>query len=332
MSRTNTFTVSDIWELTEGGELIFEKEIGYVDYFNNVCSPIDKDIHPSFRLYKSSSGIVYGKDYRGLFEGNAISLIMEMYSLSFSEAIQKIVQDFKLNKENVLIKKDKNISKLIKIPKVFDVETMPFTDKHKKYMDRYHLDETYLNNEGDCYALKKWAKDKKIQKIEEGHYKFVYIYKNKEGKETGHYKILTLGKNVLKEEKWKTNVPNHWLWGLHKIPKDVKQLWVVKSNKDRFVLNKHFNLSCIAVQNEDPWILLKNNYELIEDICKNIIVCFGTDFQGWHASLLITTLTGWDYFNTDNNLLNYDVEDPADYVYKLSVKSLEKKLKLKNFI
>jgi hypothetical protein len=156
---------------------------------------------------------------------------------------------------------------------------------------------------------------------------------DKDGKETGKLKILSLGKNVDIKHKWRTNVPNHWLWYTHLINDECKDLWIVKSVKDANVLHKHFNLCSISVQNESSQILLENNYDYLESIKKRKIVNFGTDFQGWHESYVITYLTDWSYFNVPNSTYDhFNVEDVSDYVKYFGVNSLRTLLKQKNYL
>ena len=80
-----------------------------------------------------------------------------------------------------------------------------------------------------------------------------------------------------------------------------------------------------------PSGLIKSNYERIEEIADEKIVVYGSDFQGWHESLLITEYTGWSYFNTPNYLYKYDIEDPSDLVDQIGLEPLKQLLKNPNF-
>ena len=92
MSRSEIITAKDVLNITGGGEDIFRREIGNISYTQNVKSPFRKDDVPSFRLKRNSKGEVTGQDYGGnQWYGNAISLIMELYGLSFTEAIGESV-------------------------------------------------------------------------------------------------------------------------------------------------------------------------------------------------------------------------------------------------
>ena len=89
----------------------------------------------------------------------------------------------------------------------------------------------------------------------------------------------------------------------------------------------------MAVQNESSSIFLENNFETFEALNMKKVINFGSDFQGWHESYLITYLTGWEYFNTPNNVYNsFGIEDNSDYVSNFSIGALRDLLKKKKFI
>jgi hypothetical protein len=335
MSRTKIITTEDIWNITNGGEKIFQNEIGELSYTKHVKSPLrDDGSTPSFKLFKSSSGLTVGKDFGGSgWSGNGISLIMEKYSLSFQQAIDKIYKDFNGQTTSLSKIKFEKKEKKIKKEDFWEVQTKPFTDKHREYFDKLELDEKYLN-ENDVFALDKWAINKAIQHPVQGEqYSFVYFHRDIQGNLTNRYKILRLGKHLDPKLKWRTNVFNHLLWNTHKIPKDCETLWIVKSYKDCLLLQKHFGFNCIATNNESATILLENNYDFLENISKKKVICYGVDFQGWHESYLITYLTGWDYWNTPNNLYsNFELEDPSDVISNFGVNTLRNLLKKKGWL
>lgn len=335
MSRSEIITAKDVLNITNGGEDIFKREIGEISYTRNVKSPFRKDDNPSFKLKRNSKNEVVGQDYGGnQWFGGAISLIQELYGLSFTQAINRIWKDFNGNSTSLVKKQtETNHVPKKKEPLTFEFNDCRFTDNHKFYMDKYELDESFLNN-NDVWAIDKWAINKKIQKKTEGEYNFAYVPKDEKGNEIkGKLKILSLGPNVDDKHKWRTNVPNNFLWSTHTINPECKHLFIVKSVKDMNVLKKHFGLCCVSVQNESGLILLENNYDYLESLNMTKVICFGTDFQGWHQSLLITEYTGWSYFNVPNNVYdNFGVEDPSDYVANFSVKSLANLLKIKNYL
>lgn len=330
MSRKDVITTEDIWKITSRGEDVFKREIGEISYTKNVKSPFRKDDNPSFRLKRSVNNIVYGQDYGGFqWGGNAIELIQELYGLNFSEAINKIWKDFNgdsIRLEKKIFEAPKPVKK--SKPLIFEFTDCKFTDLHKKYMDKYKLDETYCNYR-DIWAVDKFAINKKVQKLTNGEYRFAYVPRDCNGKELeGKLKILSLGPSVLKENKWRTNVPNKFLWHCHTIPKDCKTLFVVKSVKDGAVLNKHYGLHCIELQSENAKIFLRNNVEITKSLAQNIVLCLGADDQAINTAEEIVKETGFDSFTIPRSLYqNFELEDTADYVANFSIKSLGNLLK-----
>lgn len=330
MSRSNIITTENIWNITNNGEKIFEREIGNISYNKNVSSPFRADQYESFKLKPNNNGIICGQDFGGNnWYGNGISLIMELYSLTFPQAIERIWKDFNGDGQTG-IKKIINSTKIIKKPLIFEFNDCRFTDNHKRYFDKYHLDENFLNSR-DVWAVDKWAIDKKIQIKISGEYNFAYVPKNENGNVIdGQLKILSLG--VDPKKKWKTNIFNTFLWHLHTIPKDCENLFIVKSVKDGCVLSK-LGLNCIETQNESAILLLQNNFDKIENLAKNKIVAYGSDFQAYHQSYLLTYVTGWKHFNVDNELEEkFGIDDFAEYVMHFSENSLRNKLKAKKYL
>lgn len=323
-------TANDILYHTDNGRHIFEKELGKIP---NKCisSPLRNDKNPSFNIFLSNSNIWCYKDFSNNEIGNAITFISKLYNLSYAQSIEKLAQDFGLKNDNKIynkIVKPVVSEQIIKKELIIDWDVQPFTKEGHKYWNQYGITEEFAN-ENDVYQVKVYAINKKIIKPTDKEIRFVYAHRDINGKETNKCKILHL--NVSKEKKWKTNVPNHWLWRTHKINKDCKDIFIVKSIKDSLVL-ANLGLCTIATQNESANILLENNYEWLESLDMNKIVCYGSDFQAWHESYLITYLTGWKYFNTPNTLNKYNIVDTADYYKEFGKNSLNKLLKQKGYV
>jgi hypothetical protein len=252
--------------------------------------------------------------------GNVISFISKLHNLTYKEAIDYI------NGMKIVYSKQPIVNKKEKKPLVVDWVEQKFTDQHKRYFDNYELDETFLNSR-DIWALKTLAINKRIQKFPDYQFKFAYY-----AKDLDQIKVLTLGKEVSKDEKWRSyNIPNTYLWDYWRYKDSpCENLFVVKSNKDGAVLAK-LGKCAIELQSEDAKIFLENNVEKVKQICKNPIICTGTDEQGFNTSLNITKSTGFRWFNTKKKYLRmYDVKDVSDLVSVFSLKKLEQELKDKN--
>ena len=250
---------------------------------------------------------------------NVIGFVAKSHNITYAEAI-KYIQNLKID-----FNKTVNIKKKEVKPLIVDWVEQEFTDKHKQYFEDYELDESFLNSR-DIWALKTIALNKRIQKFPDYQFKFAYF-----AKDLNQIKVLTLGKEVSKDEKWRSyNIPNTYLWNYWRY-KDVKcdNLFVVKSNKDGAVLAK-IGRCAIELQSEDAKVFLENNVEKVKLICNNPIICTGTDEQGFNTSLNITKSTGFRWFNTKKKYLNkYEINDVAGLVQVFSIKKLEEEHKIK---
>lgn len=322
MSRSEVITSEDVMKWTDNGRLVFERELGHIPK-KAINSPLRSDKNPSFTVFQSNSGIWCYKDFSNDDSSNAIKFIQERYNLSFNKALEYIYNNLGCkNQEIVGITQHKAPKKGVTI----DYSVIPFTSKHKAYFDQYGLPEDYLNK-NDVWAIDKYAINKKVIKIPDNQYCFVY-----EAKDIGKCKILTLGEDV--KSKWINSAPNTYLWGYNELKnKKCDELWLNKSWKDALVMKYHFNKCSIALQNEDAKIYLNNNIEKVENISDNIILALGTDDQGKTQSIKISKERGYKWFNIPNALYeNYNLEDVSDYLSQFSVKSLANLLKIKKML
>jgi hypothetical protein len=311
--------------LTEGGRDIFERELGSIPS-GLFHSPLrDDKTKPSFAIYPYQNIWVF-KDQGGDGEsGNAIQFIQKRYNLLFHEAKEKILVDMGLREKRREYNPIKsNFSRKIPIKDSVQIDwaSRDYTDKHINYMKKYDLPVDYLESQ-NIFALKELALNKKEFKILPEWYGFVYHEPSLD-----KCKVLLLGENT--PWKWRNEVPNSHIWYLDQYKKSDR-LWIVKSTKDRSVLNRHFGFDAAAVQNESAKIFL-NNTERIDKIAKEVVIFFGTDPQGKDQSIQITKAKGYKWFNTPNYTLKYGVEDVSDYVDEFSVSLLEKELIKKGFL
>lgn len=298
---------------------IYEYEIGDLKRKGNnyvALCPLHGENTPSFNI--NSNHPYLFKCFGCSQTGNIISFVSKLYNISYSKAIEHILSlNIHTNKpvEHKKVKENK--------PLVVDWVEQKFTDKHKRYFGEYELDESFLNSR-DIWALKTLAINKRIQKFPEYQFKFAYY-----AKDLDQIKVLTLGKEVTKDEKWRSyNIPNTYIWNLWRYKENsCETLFVCKSVKDDSVFSKIGRCS-VSLQSEDAKIFLENNIENILKVSKNPIIVMGTDDQGFNTSLNITKTTKWKWFNVKKKYLKmYDCNDPAELVKVFSLKKLEQELK-----
>lgn len=320
--------IEDIFDNTDKGLDVFEKEIPNLTLTKNVRSPFHNDKTPSFRVKLSStSGLYIGIDYSTGKSYNAISFIQELYNLSYKEAIEKIAWEFKLSERKVekgnklSIKKDKILINSHSI--IYEFEEIRFKKRHHDYWNPGELYEDFLR-ENNIFAASKIANNRKVIKIPEDEMCFVYIPSDLD---YGKLKILRIGKNIKKENKWKSNINGDYIWNLWRYnDKKVDNLWILKSLKDEMVIKLLGKDTC-STQSENSFNL-NNRMSDILNICSNPIICFGSDKQGVNSCKIIQSKYNCRYYNTPKSCLP-EINDPFSYVSKFGLRQLERHINLK---
>lgn len=285
--------------------------------FKALCY-LHKERSASFNIFGNGAFKCYGCGASG---GSILDFIMLAGHLDLKGAMEFII---KSNNITAREKKDKIIAPPPKKePTLIEFNICKFQKRHKDYWNKYLLPESYLNSQ-NIFAIKALAYNKSVQNIKD---EAVFAYY---ADDVDRVKILRIGQNVTKQQKWRTNLQNDYIYYFPK--EKVERLFIAKSVKDRCVLHHHFGLNSCSPQNEDAIFLLQHNYDRLETIADKKTVVYGSDFQGWHESLLITEYTGWEYFNTENYMENIGVNDPASLIEQVGLEALKQLLIKKKFI
>lgn len=330
--RPKYITAEDVFQQTNGGLDVFKREIPDFSITQNVKNIfLYKDNNPSARIKQSSSsGLWLFKVYNsGGGYYNAIQFIQKRYNLGFKEAIDYIVQGMSLQPviehKPIVVKKKKSI--------FYEVETQPFTKQHTDYYCIGGLTEEFLNNEMDIFAVRKYAINKSVREPKKGEFMFVYIFRDENGNVVpGKMKFLTLGKNVDKKDKWRTNVDPWLFWYTYKI-KNSKLCAICKSNKDA-AITELSGITSIATTSEN-YFNIKTGLEKIlpnyEDV--DFLLIMGSDPQGSiDTSIPLSKEFNLKWFNIPKRFLTNDINDPFSYVFTYNMDSFKQLLKNKNYL
>lgn len=273
--------------------------------------PFHNERTPSFTVSEDGLFKCFGCGVGGK---GVISFIQKKENLEYVDAIKFLEKDINVvnlskNRQNTTRKTTS--SKII----TYDFVDMPFTSRHHKYFNEGELSESFVRSEGDIYAVKKFAVNKKVVSIPDDRYMFCYVHRDSNGNETGGLKFLTLGRNVPKEEKWRTNVPNSQLWYLYKYKnRDCNQIFISKSNKDALI-NMLSGRCAIATQSENATILSNNIPKLKKMFPETeFILNFGSDSQGTEQSQIVSKEHNLRWFNIPKKYLINGVNDPFEFV------------------
>ena len=336
MSRSNPskemITAEDVMLATSNGLDVFEREIGTIGN-KNISSPFRSDSNPSFRVKQSrSSGIWFYKDFGSEETGSCITFIETLYGLTFREAIDKIAWDFGINDKEIIAKRAA-IQPEIKMvkenkPILYEFEEMSFNKQHHAYWNAGELTETFLNA-NNVFAASKIAVNKKVIKVPDNEMCFVYV--PDDNNEKG-LKILRIGKTVLPQDKWRTNIPNSYLWNFKKYNESEFskfQLWVLKSRKDELVLNL-LGIDTISTQSENAEIL-DSNMERILPLAQDIVISYGSDADGVKKCKYVQKKHNTLYYNTPRSVLSV-ANDQFSFVANFGLRALENHIKSKHLL
>lgn len=320
MSRTRDKKVEQIKNLL-GDEIEIYKKFVHLQYNGNVFKglcPFHKEVSPSFTVFENGRYYCFGCGKNG---PNVVEFISQIRKISFESAFKLVENDL----ETIEKQYEERVKRVVvKSDNLIEFDDMLFTLKHAKYWDKYLLPERFLRKR-NVFAVKKLAFNKKVKKIDSDTIVFAYY-----AEDIDRVKLLFIGPKVKKEDKWKNNVPNIYLWNFPKTHQE--ELWIMKSRKDGLCMEFHFGKSHTDLQNESAAILLNNNLTKLNSISNKNILCLGSDKQARGEEKIIKKYTDWDSFYTPPNLLDRGVQDISDYISKFGVDSLENLLIKRNLI
>lgn len=254
------FTTKDLKEKTrldkdEILKVISEEDIfrKYIDYDFRLgelfLSPLRREKHPSFNIYRNRHGKVVYKDFSDT-GGNAIYFVMNRFNLDFYNALKKIVNDFQLDTLKIEDKgiQEQSITEIESEEKVkFFVTEKPFTEEELKYWKQYGITKEILNSYNVVSVLKLFKNEYLYWTTSESQPIFAYKFPR-----TGNIKIYRPFGN--KFSKWRTNANNDWdIQGYDQLPIKGKLIIFTKSMKDVMTLNS-LGYSAVATHAEGNYI------------------------------------------------------------------------------
>lgn len=292
---------------------IYERELNLSRKGNNYIGlcPLHGERSPSFNVNSNHPHLF--KCFGCGESGNVITFISKLHNMTYSEAIDYI------KGLKIVYSKQPTVNKP-KAELIVDWVTMPFQQRHKDYWDKYHLPESFLNENG-VFALKMYAIQKKIIPLHPTTAAFVYEHPS------GGCKILQIGDNIAR--KWTNTVKNNELWGFPK--EKCKQLWVQKSVKDMLVSKYHFQFCTTAIQSETHTII-DDNIDKLKTISDDIVLFWGNDPQSVKECTIAQQKYNLKYFNIPKYMYKNGVVDLADCVASYGINRVERELKKKGFL
>lgn len=220
-------------------EDIFRKYIAYeFKLGESFSSPLRiKDNNPNFNVYYNRyTGRVEYKDY-AYSQGTAFTFVMELFKLTFSQALNKIVKDFNLplgnntlNVTNTAQPSTIIVEPTIKERVSYVANTKSFTIKELQYWLDYGISKELLE-QYNVYSCSTIFKNKTLSFIStELQPIFIYYFPK-----TGNMKIYRPFSD--KKGKWRGNIESEKdVQGMDQLPEKGSLLIITKSLKDVMTL------------------------------------------------------------------------------------------------
>ena len=320
--KKRELSLDEILYLTSNGMDIYEKELRLKkdgEKYIGLC-PLHSEKTPSFTVFKDGNYCCFGCGNKG---SNAINLVMELFHLSFKEAIQKVKWDFNLTDkkvDNFFIKhlqEGKKEDRRIAI----DIKFEPFLnweDRHKQFWEVAQIPWEFASDK--IYAVNNaWIANSKVRI---GKNEVVWAYLADENK------VKLYFPERKKQERFRNNVPGNYLWGFNSA-KECEKLIVSKSVKDMIVLSYIFPC-VVATQNENAAIVDEVMKDKIESLSKDIYLSWGSDIQGTEQSILVTNKYNWNWCNPDKKFLPSN--DPYSLAKAYGIEEVKNMLKHKKLL
>lgn len=247
------------------GDLILNKAIP---------SPLREDKNPSFVFYRNKNNDITFFDFGTGKRGSAFDFVMELFNVSFYDAIEIIVSEFNLDNssKHAFSKSKATYQKEIKVK-----ERCSIGFKRRKFNKD---DILYWNSFGIKLKTLELFNVYPISYIFYGEYsfkadKYAYVYIEK----INDIPYIKIYQPYNKKTKWLSNMPMKVLFGYTRIPETGNLLIITKALKEIMSLYDTLGIPSIGVQQENV-IIKEEVLGILKKRFKKIITLFDNDKQG----------------------------------------------------
>lgn len=311
--KKKPYSAEEIYDLTNGGYDIFKYYLGNVKRL--MSRPWGKrETKPSWGVFQNGNLWFY-KDFAKEETGNAISFVMKMFSISYSESIEKITNDLFLKNSVVIgIRRQEQPRKEYSH---ISFSTQDFKKGHHLFWNCVGISEDFCKKY-NCFALKDYAINRKKCNIGD-EIAFAYF-----AEDINRVKLYFPFRE--KGLKFINNVPYRYLWNINNV-QEKGSLIIQKSMKDLLVTSL-IRPRVIATQAEAFSIFDQDTVSKIQTLSDKPFLFYGSDEDGVSKSIKITGAFDWNYINTPREELP-DINDTYGYVKKYGLGRLEELFQMK---
>lgn len=300
-----------------------------------LLSPFRTEERASLCLFGKTAESVYYEDKATGQKGGCIDFVMQLFNLSFYEALIKINIDFKLdlfyNKNDYIHNTTHNIipqkRDIYTTRKVITIQTHTnnrnepiFIKSGIAYWTRYSIGPSTLKKHNVLSANNVFIDGSHFMKYVDINPIFAYVYQYKN---EFYYKIYR-PLSVDKSQKFFNDfhrVSKYLLHGVHLLPEKGNNLIITKSAKDCMVLDT-LGFNSISVQSEGISILPQHiNY--LKSKWNNIFILYDNDYDkeyNWGQNYAQTIINHYSFIKNLVIPNEYKSTDISDVIQKYGIK------------
>jgi len=276
-----------------------------VDLNKLFCSPLRKDSNPTCGFKYLKGGSLYMNDFSGHFKGGCFDLVMYMFNLSFTEALNKVHSDMQSRIKIPIIKQAYTAAQIQKEKTVIQVKRLEMSVTDLNYWKQFGIIPEILKKFKVTAAGGIWVNAKRVYINNPRNPAYIYDFDDED------YKIYFPTKS---DFRFLTNTNK--IQGWKQLPQKGEFLIITKSLKDVMVLAL-FRIPAIALQGEAIVPKEELIYELQKRF-KTIVTLYDFDLAGIRTANAIKRLYGIKpYFLTNGRFgsINQGAKDAAEVVH-----------------
>lgn len=267
-----------------------------------ISSPLRKDVHPSWSLYRNGRGILKYKDFATGESGNIVTLVQELFTLRYNQALKKIWDDIIVKKPIVLKKYEQTENKSSKY--IIEVKKKNFTDKDIEFWNKYCITKNTLKYFKVFPIATFWVDE--IQSFSYTDEEPMYAY-------SIYDKFKIYRPYSRKSNKWRNNCTSYDIQGLEQLDEKGELLIITKSLKDVMVLYE-LGYNSISPQSElsgIPKIIIDH----LKLRFKDIIIMFDYDEGGIQGAKKLAEKYSIPYIFIPKHYYDlYNIKDISDFI------------------
>lgn len=258
-------------------ETYFEYYLGFPVTKKLFTSILRSDKKPTCSFYRNKNGDLIYKDFGTGDNFNFIGLVMEMFNLSYYQAINKIAADFGLIKTDIVSVKAEIKESTTKIidtgPTYIQVTTKSFSEEELNWWKKFGIEQELLDKYKVFSCQHVFINGRLSVSSTPNNYIFGYYFGTNNGREL--WKIYM---PLRKKFRFLNNISMDVLQGYEQLPESGPLLVITKSMKDSIVLNR-LGIPAVA-PNSEVLIISQEQMDEFHKRFKYIVFYWDRDYAG----------------------------------------------------